>query len=229
MLFTDRAQAGRFLASKLLDYKEEENVIILALPRGGVPVAHEVAQILNLPWDILVVRKIGLPGHRELGIGVIASGGVEQISENLSSRFGISSETVSEVINEERDELKKREHRYRDGYPFPDVQGKTVILIDDGLATGSAMRAAIQTSQCHGALRVIVAVPIGSIAACRFLRNFTDDTVCAYIPEYWEDVGSFYLDFHQYSDSEIESLLCDSEVGPLFQDSPIKKHQTIDL
>ncbi|HEY8966345.1 MAG TPA: phosphoribosyltransferase family protein, partial [Candidatus Methylacidiphilales bacterium] len=174
MRFKDRFQAGRFLASKLLEYRNRPDVLVLALPRGGVPVGREVADALHLPLDVLVVRKIGLPGYPELGIGALASGGGEALSREAVRQYLVSSEALEETIREERRELQRRERRYRDDLPFPPVEGRTVILVDDGLATGSTMEAAIASVRRNGALRVVVAAPVGAAETCHRLRGLAD-------------------------------------------------------
>lgn len=213
MRFTDRAQAGRFLASKLLHYKDRGDVLILALPRGGILVACEVASLLNVPWDVLVIRKIGLPGRRELGMGALAAGGVVQIRPKVAAGYGVSREEVDEVLREEQEELRRRELDYRDDLPFPEVRGKTVLLIDDGLATGSSMSAAVEAVRKHGAAGVVVAVPVGATDSCGLFLGLADETVCAYSSEHFEALGQFYKDFHQCTDQEIHSVMEKAQVA----------------
>ena len=162
MHFADRFQAGRFLAAQLLDYKDRADVVVLALPRGGVLVGYEVARALRAPLDILVVRKIGMPGCPELAIGALATGDVENISSQAMEHFQFSRENLQKVIDEERKELRRREHRFRNGLPFPEVRDKAVILVDDGLATGHTMGAAVTAVYRHAPKEVIVAVPVGA-------------------------------------------------------------------
>ncbi|HSI83570.1 MAG: phosphoribosyltransferase [Candidatus Methylacidiphilales bacterium] len=217
MHFTDRFQAGRFIASKLLGYQEDRDVIVLALPRGGVPVACEVATTLRVPLDLVVVRKIGVPGNRELGVGALASGGIEYVSDEDIDLLRIDKLALREVVEEERAELLRRERRFRHGLPFPAVKGKTVILVDDGLATGFTMGAALQAVRNHGAARVVVAVPVGARATCDALRADADEVVCAYVPASLESIGHWYADFTQLTDVEVESLLRDRACNPTFE------------
>ncbi len=207
MRFKNRFQAGRFLASLLLGYKDRDDVLVLALPRGGVPVGHEVAQALRAPLDVLVVRKIGIPGYPELGIGALAVGGVEAISEEAVRYYGVDVEMLHRTIEEEREELGRRERLYRDDLPFPAVRGKIVILVDDGLATGSTMEAAVESVSGHGAAKVVVAVPVGAADTCLRFRERVDEVVCAHIPVFFSAVGEWYSDFSQTTDEEVERLL----------------------
>jgi predicted phosphoribosyltransferase len=217
--FHDRTDAGRRLAARLQQYAGRHDVIVLALPRGGVPVAFEVARELRAPLDIIVVRKLGLPGHSELAMGAIASGGVRIVDTETVRRFGVSESEVAEVIAAEQQELARRERLYRGGRPFPDVRGKTVILIDDGLATGATMAAAAAALQRQNPARLIVAVPVSSPETCDAFRGLVDDVVCSVTPEPFYAVGFWYEDFSQTTDEEVRDLLerarreVDTQVG----------------
>jgi putative phosphoribosyl transferase len=210
MYFVNRFQAGRFLAAKLPAFADRPDVLVLALPRGGVPVAHEVAAALHVPWDVLVVRKLGLPGSPETAMGALAWGGVEQINSETVAQCGVSAFKVREVIEKERTELKRREQTFRDGLPFPPVRGKTVILVDDGLATGATMQAAIESVRRHDPAWVVSAVPVGASGSCEAIMRKADETVCAHIASHFTAVGDFYRDFRQPADAEIKALLRDS-------------------
>ncbi|MEX2284263.1 MAG: phosphoribosyltransferase [Gemmatimonadota bacterium] len=205
--FHDRHEAGRRLADKLSKYANRPDVLVLALPRGGVPVAYEVAHALNLPLDVFVVRKIGLPWHEELAMGAIASGGVLLLNQELIDAYGITPGEVQQVTVRERRELERREQKYRGARPFPDLSDKTVLLIDDGLATGSTMRVAVEALRKEGAQRVVVAVPLASPVVCDAFRDIADDIVCAITPEPFHAVGLWYEDFSQTSDQEVHALL----------------------
>ncbi|PTY02256.1 phosphoribosyl transferase [Verrucomicrobia bacterium LW23] len=207
MQFTDRFQAGRILASRLPGYQARRDVVVLALPRGGVPVACEVAARLRAPLDLVVVRKIGVPGNRELGVGALASGGVELLAERDIAAMGVDRRALQAVIAEEREELRRRELRFRAGEPFPAVAGRTAILVDDGLATGATMRAAIMAVRSHGAAQVVVAVPVGAADTCRALAREVDALVCAHIPEEFIAVGHWYQDFAQLTDEDVDEQL----------------------
>jgi len=207
MHFKDRFQAGRFLAAELLDYKDRADVLVLALPRGGVPVGSEVAHALRAPLDVLVVRKIGVPGFPELAMGALAAGGVENISGSTVAHFRLSPAHLQKVIDDERKELQRREFRFRGNRPFPEVRGKVVILIDDGLATGHTMDAAITAVRRQGPQEVIIAVPVGARETCRLLTGGVNKVICLCTPAHFDAVGAFYLDFHQVTDDEVEALL----------------------
>jgi predicted phosphoribosyltransferase len=208
MIFKDRFHAGRVLAARLLPYQGRQDVRVLALPRGGVPVGYEVARILQAPLDVLVVRKIGLPQCPELAIGAIASGGIEEVPAPIAAAHGVSRDRLQDIIEAEREELAHREALYRDGLPFPEVRGKTVLLIDDGLATGLTMRAALQAVRMRNPAHIVVAVPVGSQEACRELEKEGGNVVCAHVPEDLGAVGNFYADFSQSTDKEVNDLLC---------------------
>jgi len=205
--YHDRTDAGRRLAAKLQQYAGRDDVIVLALPRGGVPVAFEVARALRAPLDILVVRKLGLPQRSELAMGAVASGGIRLVDTEIVRHFGVSESDVAAVIAAEEQELVRRERLYRGGRPFPDVRGKIVILVDDGLATGATMAAAAAALKRQDPARLIVAVPVSSPETCDTFRNFVDDIVCAVTPEPFYAVGLWYEDFSQTTDDEVHDLL----------------------
>jgi predicted phosphoribosyltransferase len=207
MLFADRFEAGRVLASRLAEFAHREDVVVLALPRGGVPVGFEVARALHAPLDVFVVRKLGVPGHEELAMGAIASGGVRVLNRRVVETLGISAEEIERIAAEEQRELERREREYRDGRPRLDVRGRTVILVDDGLATGSSMRVAALALRKKEPARIVVAVPVGSRATCEEFESEVDITVCAVTPEPFFGVGQWYADFRQTSDEEVRELL----------------------
>ena len=210
--FADRTQAGVELAVTLASYKNRTDVVVLALPRGGVPVAFEVARALRVPLDVFVVRKLGLPGHPELAIGAIASGGVRVLNDDVVRWLGIGPATLDEVARREQVELERRERLFRGDRPLLDVRGKTVLLVDDGLATGSTMTAAVQALRAEGPETIVVAVPVGSPTACAELAAVADGVVCARSPKGFSAVGQWYADFTQTSDAEVRRLLASREV-----------------
>ena len=205
--FRDRKEAGRLLAEKLHVYANRPDVIVLALPRGGVPVAYEVARALSVSLDVFPVRKLGVPGHDELAMGAIAPGGVRILNDEVVLALGIPNYLIDEVIAKEQQELARRERLYRGDRPPPDVRGKTVILVDDGLATGATMLAAIKALRQQQAGRIVVAVPIASPETCDQMRQHVDDIVCAVTPEPFYAVGLWYENFSQTSDEEVRDLL----------------------
>ena len=205
--FPDRAAAGRLLAEKLDKYAGRDDVIVLGLPRGGVPVAYEVAQVLRVPLDVFIVRKLGVPGFEELAVGAIASGGVRVLNDDVVRALPNADEIIEAVTKRETAELQRREERYRDGRPAPELQGKTVILIDDGLATGATMRAAVAALRQRGAAKIVVAVPVGPPDTCREFEAEADEIICASAPEFFQAVGQYYEDFSQTSDEEVRELL----------------------
>jgi predicted phosphoribosyltransferase len=208
MHFRDRVDAGRQLGEALkARYGDRPDVLVLALPRGGVPVAYEVARILNTPLDIFVVRKLGVPGHEELAMGAIATGGAIVFNEEVVDNLGIPKSAIDRVIQRERAELERRERQYRGNRPPPDVQGKTVILIDDGLATGASMHAAVQAVRALGPAAVVIAVPVAAASTCSRLRAFADDIVCLDRPEPFYAVSAWYDDFSQTTDEEVYNLV----------------------
>lgn len=204
--FRDRVDAGRQLAKALAVYADRDDVQLLALPRGGVPVAFEVARALHVPLDVFIVRKLGLPSHPEYAMGAIA-GGVTVLDDAVVKRFGVTASALADVIDRERIELHRREDLYRGGEPPPQLSGKTVILVDDGLATGSTMKAAVAALRKEKARRVIVAVPIGAYETCEMLRDEADAVVCAQTPDPFYAVGVWYDDFKQTTDDEVRELL----------------------
>ncbi len=208
--FSDRVDAGRILARALAAYGGTPDLLVLALPRGGVPVAFEVARALRAPLDVFVVRKLGMPGHEEYAIGAIASGGVMVVNDEAVQAFGITQAELDAVASEERLELERRERSYRGGRPPPDVRGKTVILVDDGLATGSTMRAAVAALRLEGVRRLVVAVPTGAPETCDEIGALVDDLICAITPEPFQAVGLWYEDFGQTTDEEVRDLLAAS-------------------
>jgi predicted phosphoribosyltransferase len=214
MLFHDRFDAGRQLAARLRPYAGRHNVVVLALPRGGVPIGFEVARALDAPLDVFVVRKLGLPGHEELAMGAIASGGVRILNEEVVGQFGISQQEIDAVALREEQELRRREEEYRDGQPPVSVRGKTVILVDDGLATGSSMRAAVEALRRLGPAEIVVAVPVGAPSTCEELARVADQVVCVRMPEPFFAVGMWYEDFSQTSDEEVRDLLARAEGQP---------------
>jgi predicted phosphoribosyltransferase len=205
--FADRREAGRELALRLEAYRGRDDVVVLALPRGGVPVAFEVAEALGAALDIFVVRKLGMPGQPEFAIGAIASGGVVVLNDEAIRWHHIPQSQIDAVAREELVELQRREQAYRQGRPLIALQGRTVILVDDGLATGSSMRAAVQAVRTFGPARVIVAVPVGASSTCDAFAAITDETVCARTPEPFNAVGLWYRDFSQTTDEEVRELL----------------------
>jgi len=207
--FRNRAEAGRRLAGALRHVGGRSDVLVLGLPRGGVPVAYEVAKALGAPLDVFVVRKLGVPGHREFAFGAIASGGVRVLTEELGRR--LDPRIVDAVTAAEQDELRRREHAYRGDSPPVDVAGKTVILVDDGLATGASMRAAVVALRARGPARIVVAVPTAAPQACDDFREEVDEVICADTPAHFIAVGDRYDDFSDTSDEEVRSLLADAK------------------
>jgi putative phosphoribosyl transferase len=207
MYFQDRREAGRMLASRLSAYADRPDVVVLALPRGGVPVAYEVAKALHAPMDVFLVRKLGVPGHEEYAMGAMASGGVRVLNRDVVEALHIPSEVVEQVMAREQRELERREREYRGDRPFPDLRGKTVILVDDGLATGSTMLAAVMALRQKQPARIVVAVPVGSPETCDAFRDHVDEIVCAITPDPLYGVGLWYTDFSQTSDDEVRKLL----------------------
>lgn len=205
--FANRVDAGRKLADRLAVYRERHDVIVLGLPRGGVPVAFEVARALGVPLDIFLVRKLGAPGHEELAMGAIASGGVVVVHDDVVKALKISADALLDEIETQRQELARREAIYRGDRPALDVDGKTVILIDDGMATGSSMRAAVTALRRKDPARIVVAVPVGAASTCAELEAIADECVCVVAPENFRAVGLWYDDFAQTVDEEVCFIL----------------------
>jgi len=205
--FRDRTEAGRLLAERLRGYAGRDDVVVLALPRGGVPVAYEVTKELGAPLAVFVVRKLGVPGYKELAMGAIASGGVVVLDEGLVRRLGISRTQLEEAIAREAQELERRENAYDGRRGPPKLEGKTVILVDDGLATGSTMRAAAMAVRELNPARLVVAVPVAAAETCDDFRNVVDEVVCDVTPRPFHAVGLWYENFSQTSDDEVRELL----------------------
>lgn len=205
--FADRREAGRMLSERLLDYADRPDVLVLALPRGGVPVAFEVARRLKAPLDVYIVRKLGVPYHEELAFGAAASGGVCVLNDDVVSALRLAPEVIETIKDREMQELKRREQAYRGDASPPEVAGRHVILIDDGLATGASMRAAVTALRRQRPAAIIAAAPVGSSAACEDLRAEVDEIVCGVMPEPFYGVGRWYRDFSQTSDEEVRALL----------------------
>jgi predicted phosphoribosyltransferase len=214
MRFRDRAEAGRVLAEELATYADRDDVLVLALPRGGVPVGYQVARGLGVPLDVFLVRKLGVPGYEELAMGAIASGGVTVLNQAVIRALEIPEEMIAESSAREQDELRRRERAYRGDRPPVSVGGKVVILVDDGLATGSSMRAAIAALRRLGPSRIVVAVPTSAASTCEEMRALADECVCAMTPEPFHAVGLWYDDFSQTTDEEVCNLLDQAERAP---------------
>jgi predicted phosphoribosyltransferase len=207
MLIRDRVEAGQLLAGKLKHYAKRPDVIILALPRGGVPVAYQVAKTFDLPLDIFLVRKLGVPRQEELAMGAIASGGVQVLNHDIIETLQIPESIINAVAAKEQRELERRERFYREDAPPIDVTNKTVILIDDGLATGATMRAAAAALHQQKVTKIVIAVPVAAESTCRELSHLVDEMICVLTPEPFYGVGYWYDDFSQTSDSEVIELL----------------------
>ncbi len=205
--FKDRRDAGRALARRLGQYLGLPDVIVLGLPRGGVPVAFEVAAALKAPLDVFTVRKLGVPGQEELAMGAVASGDVVIRNEEVIDTLSIRDETIQRAVERERKELARRQSAYREDRPFPEIEGHVVILVDDGLATGSSMQAAVAAVRKQNPERIVVAVPIASPETCDSFRELVDEVICLVTPQYFQAVGSGYEDFGQTSDDEVRELL----------------------
>jgi putative phosphoribosyl transferase len=205
--FRDRREAGRALADELSAYRGKDGLLVLGLARGGVPVGWEVAAALGAELDVFLVRKLGVPQWSELAMGALASGGGVVMNDNVLSSLRISDEQVRVVVDRETAELNRREHAYRNGRPAADPDGKTVIVVDDGIATGASMLAAVRALRAGGPDAVVVAVPVGPLSVCKQLAREADDVVCATMPSDFEAVGQVFVDFHQVSDDEVRELL----------------------
>jgi putative phosphoribosyl transferase len=205
--FQDRVEAGRLLADRLRDYAGHDDVIVLALPRGGVPVGYEIAKALDAPLDVFVVRKVGLPGQEELAMGAIASGGVLVLDQHLIQMLGIGQEQLDRAVAAEMRELERREAAYRGDREPPELEGKTLILVDDGLATGATMQAAAIAVRRRNPAKIVVAVPVAAAETCEAFRDIVDEIVCGVTPRPFHAVGLWYDDFSQTSDEEVRELL----------------------
>jgi len=212
--FIDRKQAGTVLAEQLKEYANQANVIVLALPRGGVPVAYEIAKTLCLPLDVFVVRKLGTPGHKELAMGAIASGGTVIFNEEIVDGYNIEHSAIDVVLQAEQKELLRREHLYRGNRPFPILLNKTIILVDDGIATGATMYAAIKALKSHNPAHIILAVPVAAHSTCKEMKALVDKMVCPLQPIDFYAVGLWYDNFPQTSDDEVIAMLTPSKTTP---------------
>jgi putative phosphoribosyl transferase len=210
-LFRDRVEAGQHLAGELAEYAHQPDVLVLGLPRGGVPVAFEVARALHAKLDVFLVRKLGVPGHEELAMGAIASGDIRVLNEEVVEMLRIPQRIVDEVAEWEKRELERREREYRGDRPPLEIRGRTVILIDDGLATGATMRAAARALQQEDPRRLVVAVPVAARQTCEAFQDEVDEIVCAATPEPFQAVGLWYEDFSQSTDEEVRELLAEAE------------------
>ncbi|MFN3920451.1 MAG: phosphoribosyltransferase [Methylohalobius sp.] len=205
--FANRSEAGKCLAQALNAYAGRKDILVLALPRGGVPVALEIAKALGAELDVIVVRKLGVPYQEELAMGAIASGGAKVLNEDVISSLGLSEETIEAVVRKEAQELSRRERLFRGERPFPEVKGRTVILVDDGLATGATMRAAVAALRQLQPEAIVIAVPVAPIDTVAKLRQEVEDLVCLATPENFYAVGQWYVDFSQLGDEEVRQLL----------------------
>jgi len=207
-IFKDRTEGGRFLAEKLSEYRDRDDVVVLALPRGGVPVAFEVARSLRAPLDVFVVRKLGVPGFEECAMGAVASGGIRVLNERVVSYLRLPDDVIDEITALELNELERRERLYRGTRAPEDITGRTIIIVDDGLATGSTMRAAVKALRKMSPKKIVVAVPVGARETCDSFKEEVDTVaVCAITPEPFNAVGMWYRDFKQTTDAEVQHLL----------------------
>ncbi len=207
MKFHNRIQAGKMLGESLIDYANHENLLVLALPRGGVPVGWEIAKALNAPLDVCIVRKIGVPGQKELAMGAIGAGGVRVFNRDVIATLGIDRDVIETVVSQELEELKRREQIYRGSAPPIKVENKTVILVDDGIATGATIRAAIAVLKQQKPSKIVVAIPVASASTYRELESEVDEVVCLQTPEFFSAIGFWYEDFSQTSDQEVCEIL----------------------
>src|SRR5438445_3296168 len=205
--FANRTEAGRLLAEKLVQYAGRDDVVVLGLPLGGVPVAYQVARRLGAPLDVFIVRKLGVPGFEELAAGAIASGGVRVLNEDVIRAIPHADQAIEAVTARETTELQRREQIYREGRPAPELRDRIAILVDDGLATGATMRAAIKALRQRGAANIVVAVPVGPPDTCHEIEEQADETICLSTPEFFQAVGQYYDDFSQTSDEDVRELL----------------------
>lgn len=208
--FANRREAGKILADMLMPYANQDDLIVLALPRGGVPVAYEIAKTLHAPLDVFIVRKLGVPWHEELAMGAIATPHVVVFNESVINSVGVSQEDIDKVIQTESQELRRRNKVYRGGRPFPDLTHKTIVLVDDGIATGATMRAAIQALRQQNPTEIVVAVPVAALDTCEELSRTVDQFVCPLTPEDLHAIGAWYGDFSQTEDEEVRQLLSDT-------------------
>jgi predicted phosphoribosyltransferase len=216
--FPNRTEAGQQLANRLEKYADRDDVIVLGLPRGGVPVANEVAKHLRAPLDVFVVRKLGVPGFEELAAGAIASGGVRVLNEDVMRAIPHADQAVEAVTARETTELQRREQIYREGRSAPQLRDRIVILVDDGLATGATMRAAVKALRKRGVAKIVVAVPVGPPDTCHEIEEQADETICLSTPEFFQAVGQYYDDFSQTTDEDVRKLLAR---GPEEQGGPV--------
>src|SRR5262249_2823313 len=208
--FPNRAEAGRQLAEKLEKYAGRADVIVLGLPRGGVPVAYEVAKRLRVPLDVFIVRKLGVPGFEELAAGAIASGGVRVLNEDVMRAIPQADRAIEALTARETAELQRREQIYREGRAAPELRDRIAILVDDGLATGATMRAAVKALRQSGAAKIVVAVPVGPPDTCHEIEEQADETICLSMPEFFQAVGQYYEDFSQTTDEDVRELLTEA-------------------
>jgi predicted phosphoribosyltransferase len=206
-IFSNRRDAGRLLAKKLEHYANFPDVVVLALPRGGVPVAYEIARAIQAPLDVFIVRKLGVPGHEELAMGAIASGGIQVMNHDIVGRLGINSAAIAAVIQKEQHEIARQETQFREARAPLACRGSVVILVDDGLATGATMRVAIAALKTKEPARLVVAVPVGALETCRQIQREVDEFACGYCPENLHAVGAWYEDFSPVSDETVRHLL----------------------
>jgi putative phosphoribosyl transferase len=207
MRFHDRREAGRLLAERLSQYAGRDGVVVLALPRGGVPVGYEVARMLRAPLDVFVVRKLGVPGQPELALGAVAGGGVRVLNDDVVDALGLDEQAIDAITKRELAEVERRERAYRGERPPPELRGKVVILVDDGLATGASMRAVALAARTLGPEKVVIAVPVAADQTCHEVRADVDEVVCAFTPTPFYAVGLWYENFEQTSDEEVRHLL----------------------